>query len=80
MKKIGYLALVFILLLTLIGCVNPNTTPKVEKKKYTASFLTLFDTVTYIVGYSETKEEFEAHRKRYDEIKNKNKLIDYRNA
>ena len=31
----------------------------VEKKQYQATFLTLFDTVTTIIGYAETEEEFD---------------------
>lgn len=41
----------------LTGCAKP--VEKVEKKQYQASFLTLFDTVTTILGYAETEEEFE---------------------
>ena len=41
----------------LAGCAKP--VEKVEKKQYQASFLTLFDTVTTILGYAETEEEFE---------------------
>lgn len=45
----------------LTGCNIPKeqVENKVEKKQYQASFLTLFDTVTTILGYAETEEEFE---------------------
>lgn len=43
--------------LLLSGCAAP--VEKVEKKQYQASFLTLFDTVTTILGYAGTEEEFE---------------------
>lgn len=43
--------------LLLTGCAAPAETAK--KKQYTATFLTLFDTVTTIVGYAESEEEFE---------------------
>lgn len=51
---------IFPLLLAMVlftGCAAPMETPK--KKQYTATFLTLFDTVTSIVGYAETEEEFQ---------------------
>lgn len=41
----------------LTGCAAPQNT--VSKKRYQASFLTLFDTVTSIVGYAQSEEEFE---------------------
>ena len=48
----------FLALMLFTGCVAaPVETPK--KKQYTVTFLTLFDTVTYIMGYAETEEEFQ---------------------
>ena len=41
----------------LVGCAAPQNTT--SKNRYQASFLTLFDTVTSIVGYAESEEEFE---------------------
>lgn len=41
----------------LTGCAAPVRME--SKKQYTATFLTLFDTVTSIVGYAETEEEFQ---------------------
>ncbi len=41
----------------LTGC---SLTPSAEKKQYTATFLTLFDTVTTIVGKAESEEMFKA--------------------
>ena len=43
--------------LLLTGCSAPEN--KVEKKQYQATFLTLFDTVTTIIGYAQTEEEFD---------------------
>ena len=44
------------------GCAMPSLQngqgTKVEKKQYQAQFLTLFDTVTTIIGYAQTEEEF----------------------
>ena len=53
MKKLVVLLLVCLLL---CGCGASPAQP--ELTKYNASFLTLFDTVTVITGYAETKEEF----------------------
>ena len=41
--------------LLLSGCAKA---PQAEQKRYTATFLTLFDTVTTIVGQAESEEEF----------------------
>ena len=55
----------FLILATILltGCGNSREIEedKVEKKQYQASFLNLFDTVTTILGYAETEEEFEKH-------------------
>lgn len=42
------------------GCAVPQTEQetKVVKKQYQATFLELFDTVTTIIGYAQTEEEF----------------------
>ena len=52
MKKLICIAAAVLLLLS--GCTVPQNTPK----KYTATFLTLFDTVTTIVGFANSEEEF----------------------
>jgi len=52
-RKILSLVLAAVLL---TGCSAPQNT--VSKKRYQASFLTLFDTVTSIVGYAESEEAF----------------------
>ena len=54
MKRIT--GIVLALALLLCGCAGNQP----GQTKYTASFLTLFDTVTSIVGYAETEEEFQA--------------------
>ena len=54
-RKILSLMLAVILV---TGCAAPQDT--ISKKRYQATFLTLFDTVTSIVGFAETEEEFEA--------------------
>ena len=47
--------LCLLLVLCLTGCANAP-----EQKQYTATFLTLFDTVTTVVGKAATEEEFQA--------------------
>lgn len=42
----------------LAGCAAPEKAA--EKKQYQATFLTLFDTVTTVIGYAEDEEEFKA--------------------
>ena len=56
-RKILFLILATVLL---TGCRASHQKEEVstEKKQYQASFLTLFDTVTTIIGYAETEEEF----------------------
>ena len=54
MKRL--LSLIFAGLLLLSGCSNPVSS---ARKQYSATFLELFDTVTTVVGQSESKEAFE---------------------
>lgn len=51
------LALALAAALLLSGCAGQAGSGQ-EPRRYEASFLTLFDTVTTIVGYAETEEEF----------------------
>ena len=79
MKKIINLILIFLVSFSIVGCTS-NSTPKIEKTKYTASFLSLFDTVTYVVGYTETKEEFQDKTQQiHDELEVYHKLFDIYN-
>lgn len=54
MKRLVCVVVLACLLLS--GCAG---TAQPEVKKYTATFLTLFDTVTSIVGYAESEEAFQ---------------------
>ena len=54
LRKIVSLILAMVLL---TGCSAPAESQ--QKKQYTATFLTLFDTVTTIIGYAESEEAFE---------------------
>ena len=53
-RKIVSLVLAAVLL---TGCAGPQA--KSTQKRFQATFLTLFDTVTTIVGYAESEEEFQ---------------------
>ena len=54
MKKL--ICVLLVLTCLLAGCANGPLTP--EKKQYSATFLTLFDTVTTVVGKAESQEAF----------------------
>jgi len=48
-------------LLLLAGCsLPPATPPTPPQQRYQASFLTLFDTVTTVIGYADSEEDFRA--------------------
>lgn len=54
-----------------VGCSKP------EKTRYEAEFLELFDTLTKIVAYTDSKEEFTAYSQLiYDELKIRHELYD----
>ena len=62
-----------ILSLLLGGCASRQDTPK----QYTATFLTLFDTVTTVIGPGETEEEFQAKaQKVHDDLLYYHQLFD----
>ncbi len=59
MKKMKFILLPFLLLslgLGLLGCEE-----EIEYQRYTYRYFDTFDTVTQLVGYTETEEEFEEH-------------------
>ena len=80
MRRVASVLLVLSLLLT--GCAGmqePETQP--EKKQYNATFLTLFDTVTTIVGRAESEEAFRtAAQSIHDELLRYHQLFDIYNA
>ncbi len=53
------IASALLLCVLLSGCAG-QAAPEPEQKQYTATFLTLFDTVTSIVGRAESQEAFQA--------------------
>ena len=74
----------FLVLATMIlagcGMSREINEVKVEKKQYQASFLNLFDTVTTILGYAETEEEFEKITDDiYDKLEKYHQLFDIYN-
>ena len=65
---------VLLALLLLAGCAAPNTA---GTKQYQATFLTLFDTVTTIVGYGESEQAFQEQANRlHDELLYYHQLFD----
>ena len=56
MKRLVCGILLFSVLFT--GCTKMNIQPPAEQKQFNATFLTLFDTVTTIVGRADSEAEF----------------------
>lgn len=79
MKRLVCLLVLSALLLT--GCAGGQAQEaKPEKKQYTATFLTLFDTVTSIVGRAESEETFKATAQAlHDELLEYHQLFDIYN-
>ena len=70
---------ILILSLVLCGC-SGEAVAQPEKKQYTATFLTLFDTVTSIVGRSDSEEAFrQAAQAIHDELLEYHRLFDIYN-
>ncbi len=79
MKKRQLLLLV-ILVILFPSCRKETVVSEVAKSRYNATFLTLFDTVTTILGYSENEETFEAEAQRiHDELSEYHQLYDIYN-
>lgn len=75
MKRL--LACLLLLSILLTGCAGQ---PKPELKRYSATYLTLFDTVTTIVGFAESEEAFrEIVQPIHDEMLQMHQLFDIYN-
>lgn len=75
MKRLSCLLLILCLLLG--GCTVPQTS---AKQRYTTTFLDLFDTVTTVLGYAESKEAFEKDAQAIrDDLKRYHELFDIYN-
>lgn len=75
MKRTVSLILLFAMLLS--GCAE---SPRTEKKQYQATFLTLFDTVTTIVGKADSEESFRMiSQSIHDELLEYHQLFDIYN-
>ncbi len=65
-------------LLVLTGCAAAPAVP--PQQQYQATFLTLFDTVTTIVGYADTEEDFQAQAQQiHDDLLEYHQLFDIYN-
>ena len=70
----------FICVLLVLCMIFPGCAAKPEMKKYTATYLTLFDTVTTIVGFAESEEAFtEIAQKIHDDLLVYHQLFDVYN-
>ena len=81
-KMIAFVLTLAMIVGLLVGCAVPNMGQKNEtnKKQYQATFLTLFDTVTTVIGYAETEEEFgKITDTIYAELEKYHKLFDIYN-
>ena len=75
MKRL--ISLLAVMALLLCGCVALS---KPEQKQYNATFLTLFDTVTTVVGHAESEEAFtEVAQRIYDDLEVYHRLFDIYN-
>jgi thiamine biosynthesis lipoprotein len=73
-KKIISILLVVVMVFSLSACSAQS------EKRYEASFLELFDTVTTIVGYAKSKEDFSQYSQMiYDTLEEYNQLFDIYN-
>ncbi len=73
----GFCALLLAVCLLLSGCTMAS---QPSQTRYTATFLNLFDTVTTIVGFRETKADFEALAQQiHDDLEHYHQLFDIYN-
>ena len=70
----------FVLFASLIGILLPGcarTTPQPERVSYTATYLTLFDTLTTIKGFAESEDAFQSTAQQiHDDLQEYHQLFD----
>ena len=70
----------FVLFAILIGILLPGcarTTPQPERVSYTATYLTLFDTLTTIKGFAESEDAFQSTAQQiHDDLQEYHQLFD----
>lgn len=73
-----FFGVLFLLLVTgLWGCSADSKGSGKSKERYQATYLDLFDTVTTVIGYSESSEEFQLQAEQiYEELKYYHQLFD----
>lgn len=77
-RNLKYVCLILCAALLFSGCAAFEKAP--EQKKYNASFLTVFDTVTQITGYAESEEAFtELAQEAHDLLLSYHQLFDIYN-
>lgn len=78
MKRRNLLIMAVILIfILLVGCQKKEPPVKSEYTKYSYSFIDTFDTVTQVVGYTKTEEEFNAYAEKiHERMLNLHKLYD----
>lgn len=70
------LPLLLALVMVFVGCA-PKTPKQPEQKQYTATFLTLFDTVTTVLGFASSEEEFQQKAQEiHDRLEHYHQLFD----
>ena len=80
MRKGKWVIILLTFIIAFTGCTKKESSDK-ALERYSSTFLSLFDTVTSIVGYAESEEEFNIVTKQiHDEMLNYHKLYDIYNS
>ena len=75
MKSLKKMLCCMVVAVLLVGCTFSGKSGK--KEKYQATFFTVFDTVTTIIGYAQTEEEFqETANMMYQQLEQYHRLFD----
>ena len=76
-RKVTAVIMIIVLTFTLAACGGEKN----EKKRFEAEFLMLFDTVTRVIGYTDSEEEFNAQVNLiYDHLEEYHQLFDIYNS